>query len=126
MDMHPFNLEAAKHGQPVCTRDGRKVRIICFDYKGDANAYPILALISTTNQRGVPDEIITKYTEDGKYARYISTENNEDLMMAPRRKEGWINVYKSVNPIFKSEAEAKAHNDDYANYIGTFKIEWEE
>ena len=40
----PFDLEQAKAGKPVCTRDGRKARIICFDTKtlGD---YPIIALV---------------------------------------------------------------------------------
>lgn len=51
MDMHPFDLEAAKHGQPVCTRDGRKVRIICFDAIGYRQ--PIIALV--TNFDGKED-----------------------------------------------------------------------
>ena len=120
MDMHPFNLEAAKHGQPVCTRDGRKVRIICFDAIGYRQ--PIIALV--TNFDGKED--IETYYLNGRFNDDIADISDYDLMMAPRSKTGWINVYKSVNPIFKSEAEAKAHNDDYANYIGTFKIEWEE
>ena len=32
-NLKPFDLQAAKSGKPVCTRDGRKVRIICFDSK---------------------------------------------------------------------------------------------
>lgn len=40
--MKPFDLEAAKAGKPVCTRDGRKARIICFDAKC---IKPIVALI---------------------------------------------------------------------------------
>lgn len=124
MDMHPFDLEAAKHGQPVCTRDGRKVRIICFDKGG---GFPLVALI---RKEGEISEEIRTYTVNGissiSFNKRHPHESDDDLMIAPRRKEGWINVYKSVNPIFKSKAEAKAHNDDYANYIGTFKIEWEE
>lgn len=27
----PFNLEEAKAGRPVCTRNGQEVRIICFN-----------------------------------------------------------------------------------------------
>ena len=30
-NLKPFDLKAAKSGKPVCTRDGRKARIICFD-----------------------------------------------------------------------------------------------
>ena len=29
----PFNLEEAKAGRPVCTRNGQEVRIICFNAK---------------------------------------------------------------------------------------------
>lgn len=42
LNLKPFDLEAAKQGKPVCTRDGRKARIICFDAKGNN---PIVALI---------------------------------------------------------------------------------
>lgn len=42
LNLKPFDLEAAKAGKPVCTRDGRKARIICWDKKGN---YPIVALI---------------------------------------------------------------------------------
>lgn len=34
LTLKPFDLEAAKQGKPVCTRDGRKARIVCFDLKG--------------------------------------------------------------------------------------------
>ena len=33
-NLKPFDLEAARAGSPVCTRDGRKARIVCFDKKG--------------------------------------------------------------------------------------------
>ena len=33
LNLKEFDLEAAKAGKPVCTRDGRKARIICFDAK---------------------------------------------------------------------------------------------
>lgn len=35
LNFKPFDLEAAKAGKPVCTRDGRKVRIISFDRHGE-------------------------------------------------------------------------------------------
>lgn len=31
LNLKEFDIEAAKAGKPVCTRDGRKARIICFD-----------------------------------------------------------------------------------------------
>lgn len=41
--MKNFDLEAAKRGAAVCTRDGRNARIIAFDCKGCGR--PLLALI---------------------------------------------------------------------------------
>lgn len=140
LNLKPFDLEAAKAGKPVCTRDGRKARIISFNYKGDSNAYPILALISTINSRGVPSEIIAKYTEDGRYAKYNNVENNEDLMMLPEKKEGWVNIYNRNRPrtssencyimtgvsVFETKEGAISYIDKDKEYIDTAKIEWEE
>lgn len=40
--MKNFDLEAAKAGAPVCTTFGRKVRILCFDKKGET---PVVAAV---------------------------------------------------------------------------------
>ena len=48
-NLKPFDLEAAKAGKPVYTRDGRKARIICFDR---IDAKPILALVPSTDGKG--------------------------------------------------------------------------
>ena len=40
--MRNFDLEAAKAGAPVCTTFGRKVRILCFDKKGET---PVVAVV---------------------------------------------------------------------------------
>ncbi len=41
--MKPFNLEEAKVGKPVCTRDGKRVEIISFENPN--SVYPILARV---------------------------------------------------------------------------------
>ena len=47
-----FDLEAAKLGKPVCTRDGRKARIICFDRIDSTGLnLPIVALIQCEGQK---------------------------------------------------------------------------
>lgn len=75
--MKPFDLEAAKAGKPVRTRDGRKVRIICFDRK---DVRPIVALIKSDNG----DEGVYYYYADGlNLNNYPSV---FDLMMFPKRK----------------------------------------
>ena len=109
-----FNLEAAKSGKPVCTRDGRKARIICFDRDWDMH---IVALV--TDPLG---ESVHYYLSNGKVD--FDKQNDEDLMMLPEKKEGWINIYKEQ--CYKTKEEAVQNKcDDYA-YIDTIKVEWEE
>ena len=114
--MKPFNLKKAKAGKPICTRDGRKARIICFDRDWEKH---IVALVS--NPLG---ESVHYYLSNGKVER--DKQNDEDLMMLPEKKEGWVNIYKSKDTIFLSKEEAKLHKDDFGEYITTTKIEWEE
>lgn len=73
--MKPFDLEKAKAGKPVCTRDGRRVEIISF--KNPNDNYPILARIFSNNTNY--DEF--SFTQQG----YLVNEDREfktDLMMA--------------------------------------------
>ena len=78
--MKPFDLEAAKAGKPVCTRDGRKARIICFDAKC---IKPIVALIQGSDN----SEQIEYYTENGVFSNG-GTGKNRDLMILLEKKEG--------------------------------------
>lgn len=119
-ELKPFDLESAKAGKPVCTRDGRKARIICFDAKGDK---PIIALI----EMGVA-ETPNNYPIDGKA---VSTkENSCDLMMLPEKKEGWVNIDKEgsgkvvISSPYSTKEEA-IHNDNECT-IDTIKINWRE
>ena len=118
--LKPFDLEAAKKGKPVCTRDGRKARIICFyvniTYKNVK--YPIVAAIE--NEGG--EEAICTYNEKGEVL--TEHEYEEDLMMLPEKKEGWINVYKER--IYSTKEEAVENKYDGCTYIDTIKVEWEE
>lgn len=114
-NLKEFDLEAAKLGKPVCTRDGRKARIICFDGKGD---YPIVALIETGN-----GEKVGQYMIDGHCADIIS-QCCADLMMLPEKKEGWVNLYKSS--AYSTKEEAMKYRNKCNDYIDTVKIFWEE
>ena len=132
LNLKPFDIQKAREGKPVCTRDGRSVRIICFDYNGEDRDYPIVALVSYNKGNNCYERIL-KYTSYGLFNKYEDYEHDNDLMMLPEKKEGWINVYKgftqpfaSVYPrIYKSKEEAI--NDKPAERrIDTIKIEWEE
>lgn len=125
LNLKPFDLEAAKAGKPVCTRDGRKARIICFDTINKGN-YPIIALLEDKGY-----EAVFYYNKDGKCN--VGTER--DLMMLPEKKEGWVNVYKSYNvgkktpciaSIYPTKEEAKKSSVVGLDYVDTVKIEWEE
>lgn len=122
--MKPFDLEAAKAGKPVCTRDGRKARIICFDAKC---IKPIVALIQGSDN----SEQIEYYTENGVFSNG-GTGKNRDLMILLEKKEGWVNIYGEEkerycsNVIYSSKEEALNISKQLEEHITTIKIEWRE
>ena len=125
--MKEFNLtEYLKDpSQKVVTRDGREVRIICTDAKGDE---PIVALLYNKNR---DEENVYTYNRDGYF--YKNNDSCLDLFFAPVKREGWINVYRfkddkrTIGCLFSSKEEAILHKYDRASeYIKTIKIEWEE
>lgn len=117
--MKPFNLEAAKAGKPVCTRDGRKARIICFDAKRK-DGKNIMALIPSKEYPEFED--LVAYPNNGNY--HGGHENDGDLMMLPQKKEGWIIIHKEA--IYDKETAEKIARETTANVIRIQKIEWEE
>ena len=120
MNLKEFDLEAAKAGKPVCTRDGRKARIICFDAKCNK---PIVALIYDCNK-----ETVLQYLESGRF--FVDQIDKYDLMMLLEKKEGWVNVNNSLGVITFShnpyDTKEEAMKDKGKYYVDTVKIEWEE
>lgn len=122
--MKPFDIELAKAGHPVCTRDGKPARIICFDRRS-VNGCSIVALID----EGVYENFLS-YNLQGRF--HENTRDENDLFMATVKKEGWINLYYNDGkaytyhaPVYSSEEEAlKCRFRD--TYIGTVKIECDE
>ena len=118
--MKPFDLEAAKAGKLVCTRDGRKARIISFDRHGED--CPIIALV--VDSKNAECEEVIDYTLDGICNENIINHNKYDLMMSPEKKEGWIIIHKEA--IYDKETAEKIARETTANVIRIQKIEWEE
>ena len=126
--MKEFNLtEYLKNpSQKVVTRDGREVRIICTDAKGDE---PIIALVYNNIRE---EENVYTYNRDGYF--YGDNDSCLDLFFAPVKKEGWVNLFKDkeINYpyipgiIHNSEEEAKEAAQGESDFIATIKIEWEE
>lgn len=122
--MKPFDIELAKQNHPVQTRDGRPARIVCYDVKG--HDFPIMALIMEEDNKEMP----YLFSSTGHVNNSV-IESRLDLFMAPNKKEGWINLYRSsiyaagTSSVYKTEEEAlKGHSE--RGYILTKKIEWEE
>lgn len=118
LNLKPFDIQKAREGKPVCTRNGRNVRIIAFDAK--CADTPIIALVARND-----GEILFKYYRDGKLSD--DKDSVTDLMMLPEKKEGYVNIYRSqiYDTLERAkEAYKRTCNDD--NYLKTIKIEWEE
>lgn len=124
--MKEFDLELAKAGHPVQTRDGKRVRILCFDRIASS---PIVALVKIRDTL----EKVYRYYNNGKcYDSHDSIEN--DLVMDDVKHEGWINIYYDIdNPfysgIFKTKEDAERfyqqHDSDIdETKVKTIKIEW--
>ena len=122
-NLKPFDLEAAKAGMPVCTRDGRKaIFLITLSNKN----FPFAAIVSCGQE-----ENIYQYDING-----ICDEHDEnlDLMMLPEKKEGWVNVYRdnfglNCSIIYDNKDIALSRidiNEEDTVYIDTVKISWEE
>lgn len=120
LNLKEFNLEEAKAGKPVCTRDGRKARIICFDLNN--KNFPIVAIINCDTE-----ENAYQYDIDGVCDEH---DNNLNLMMFPEKKEGWVNLCKNnygdtlAVGVFPNREEAVSNCPP--SYLCTIKIEWEE
>ena len=126
--MKPFNIEQAKAGAPVCTRNGQPARIVCYDLKGLKNC-PILALVESP----VGVEVTVSYALNGHHS--LDSETGIDLMMASVKRVGWINLYTCRSGVaaadqyelYPSEKEARSQVRKCSGvYVATVKIEWEE
>lgn len=125
--MKPFDLEQAKAGAPVITRDGRKARILSFDLCN--RDYPLA--VAFTYSDG--NEWVNAYTNEGECL--MGKVSHNDLFMAPVKREGWVNIYRSAHGsaqdcypqplIFNTREEAIAAA--YPSSLrATTRIEWEE
>ena len=132
--LKPFDLEAAKAGKPVCTRDGRNARILCYDFKQNEE-YPILVAVENKDGK----ECALLYSNGGISEMYKSS--NNELAMLPEKKEGWINIYNADTTFYyadgrvfetKDEAVQEAKEEvekeqrEKNEYIDTIRVEWEE
>lgn len=125
--MKPFDLEKAKAGAPICTREGFRARIVCFD--ADNKRFPLVVLIKDSDNSG---EYPALYNKEGFFFDG-EKDHPKDLCMVGEKKEGWINIYETfmercIGAVHKSKEEAMRMkvNDQGVTYITTVRVEWEE
>lgn len=120
-NLKPFDLETAKAGKPVCTRDGRKARIISCSLRN--KNFPIAAIVEDE------EENVYQFEANGVCDEH---DENLDLMMLPEKKEGWVNVYKGIDGVtfskhpYTSKDEAIKKSGILFGRIDTIKVSWEE
>ena len=79
--MKPFDLEAAKRGEPIVTRGGGAAKFIAHVPDAEIDFRVVVML----------DGVIECYCDDGSYR--TSGKSTCDLFMVPRKRTVWINPY---------------------------------
>lgn len=94
----PFSLEAAKRGEPLVTRDGRKANYVGY---ADGVAYPLVVLIDG-------NAVVSVHSDSGKSSFTCDTDNRSDLFLAPKPKQTvWVNILSSQNRYEDGESAFK-------------------
>ena len=95
--------EMIDFSKPVQTRDGRKVRILCTDMKGDMGD-TVVGIIA----EGDSEEVLTWKT-DGVYNR-AGDETSCDLINVPETRVVWVNMYAhDLSTSYPSKVHADRH-----------------
>lgn len=71
----PFDIEKAKQGAKVVTRDGHDVRILCYSSRNANGTQPIVSEIDKGE-----DVMLTTHAEDGTYL-FSKSKSDYDLMI---------------------------------------------
>ena len=114
--MKPFDLEAAKSGKKVVTRDGKAVRVVCFDMAG--TEFCVLALIPRQSTR----ESLGCYTAKGKFSG--SEESSIDLFMASEIEVRWVNIYPQLTD-YAFVTKEKADSFASPSRVACVRVEYE-
>lgn len=97
MKRNHFDLEAARAGAPVCTREGKPVRILCSDMNSFTGR-SILALVKLTEV----GEIATGYYPDGTFMS--AGKSGMDLMMKDKHFRPMKLKHPVVEPVWDKES----------------------
>ena len=116
--MKPFDLEAAKRGEPIITSNGREVFFVGIS-KGSR---PVVVCDSDGN--------LTRRFPGGYYT--TNSTHIKDLYMAPKKRTVWVNLYPSKAGVYEAYGHPDKNSaDDFmggSNRIGgkAYPVEIEE
>lgn len=126
--MKEFDLEAAKAGAKLQTRDGRQARIVCYDVNN--KDYPLIVLITNKENN---KELPYLYTIDGRNNINYINQDDFDLVIAPQTYIKYSNFYRDTNgniwngvwydTIEKAKDNVYYDNVEDSEYITTLEIE---
>ena len=113
----PFNVEAAKNGAKIETRDGDSVRILCYDRKNNNNHHINFPIIALTNHNGL--ESCFSYTSEGRLLGddFNIYEDSHDLVII---EEVEVPKFSVGNWVFKNT------NGEYPLLITAVTSNWYE
>jgi len=115
IEMKSFDLEAAKRGEPIVTRNGINATFIAH--------VPELGELHRVLYTVPNNDYALSCTEDGRH--YTNSQSGYDLFMAPKKRTLWVNLYQ----VFYTEDDADdAHATSNSHRIGgkAYPVEIEE
>lgn len=124
-ELIPFDIQKAKAGATVVTRNGRDVSILAYNIEGD---YPIFGVIATSDSQ----KSSFRLTKNGLYC--IGRNSGSDLFLKvpkPKKKTvtKWLNIYKGdtcgyiTSSFYNSKEEAD--NGKAKNCIDTVPVNFQ-
>lgn len=114
--MKPFDLEAAKRGEPIVTRDGRKAKFVAHVPECDSLSR-VYAFVEG-------DKAVNAYNEAGEYIP--SGRALCDLFMAPRKRTVYVNIYRHSYARWHATEEIARQFAEYKSLAIAIPIEIEE
>lgn len=116
--MQPFNLTRALAGEKVITRAGWDVRYLSYNPENNK----VVAWVY-----GGPDFLPRCSVFDGTTGLMFDRHSSqEDLFMAPKTREAWINVYPLNVPCPAYPTKEIADEKASATRLYCVRVEWQE
>lgn len=128
--MKAFNLEQAKKGRCVCTRDGHEVQILDYDYKchyfsNNVTRQTIVGKVKLDDG----EEELRVWSLDG-FIHEDKSPHEFDLFLSRERCKGWINIFRTDSITYSGSTiyltKEEAENGKGNECVDTIEIKWKD